>query len=106
MISYCGNTVLLVLSTLSSTQPGFSGVFVARTKDVMDSAKEYKEKGSGSPIQQLSLVEIPIGKVNTLALSADNSTVAASVSGDIRFFSVDSLLSKVCFCSIYYTTLL
>ncbi|KAF7836921.1 nuclear pore complex protein NUP214 [Senna tora] len=70
-----------------------SGFFVARIKDVMDSAKEYK-KGSGSPIQQLSLVDISIGKVKILALSTDNSTVAASVSGDIRFFSVDNLLSK------------
>ncbi|XP_054821316.1 nuclear pore complex protein NUP214 isoform X3 [Prosopis cineraria] len=71
-----------------------SGFFVARTKDVMDSAKEFKEKGSGSPIQQLSLADVSIGKVHILALSTDNSTVAASVSGDIQFFSVDNLLSK------------
>ncbi|XP_028796799.1 nuclear pore complex protein NUP214 isoform X2 [Neltuma alba] len=70
-----------------------SGFFVARTNDVMDSAKEFK-KGNGSPIQQLSLVDVSIGEVHILALSTDNSTVAASVSGVIQFFSVDKLLSK------------
>ncbi|KAI9121816.1 hypothetical protein K1719_007206 [Acacia pycnantha] len=71
-----------------------SGFFVARTNAVMDSAKEFKEKGSGSPIEQLSIAAVSIGKVHILALSTDNSTVAASVSGDIHFFLVDNLLSK------------
>ncbi|KAK4270922.1 hypothetical protein QN277_019687 [Acacia crassicarpa] len=71
-----------------------SGFFVARTNAVMDLAKEFKEKGSGSPIEQLSIAAVSIGKVHILALSTDNSTVAASVSGDIHFFLVDNLLSK------------
>ena len=61
----------------------------------MDSAKEYKEKGNGSPIQHLSLADVPIGKVHVLALSTDNSILAASISGDIRFYSVHNFLSKV-----------
>ena len=76
------------------------GFFVARTKDVIDSAKEFKEKGSGSLLQQLSLVDVAIGRVHTLALSADNSMVAASVSSDIQFFSVEKFLNKVSFFSI------
>ncbi|KAL1332925.1 hypothetical protein HN51_061691 [Arachis hypogaea] len=71
-----------------------SGFFVVRTKDVIDSANEFKEKGSGSLVQQLSLVDVSIGRVHCLALSTDNSTLAASVSGDIRFYSVPNFLNK------------
>ncbi|KAJ7954552.1 Nuclear pore complex protein [Quillaja saponaria] len=71
-----------------------SGFFVARTKDVIDSAKEIKEKGSGISIQQLSLVDVSIGNIHILAISTENSTLAASVAGDMHFFSVTSLLNK------------
>ncbi|XP_061344766.1 nuclear pore complex protein NUP214-like [Gastrolobium bilobum] len=71
-----------------------SGFFVARTKDLIDSAKEFEDKGSGSSLQQLSLVNVSLGRVRILALSNDNSTLAASVSGEIRFYSVDSFLNK------------
>nr|KYP50091.1 hypothetical protein KK1_028167 [Cajanus cajan] len=71
-----------------------SGFYVARTKDLIDSANEFKDKGSGSPVQQLSLVDVSIGRVRALAVSTDNSTLAASVAGDIRFYSVESFLNK------------
>jgi len=73
------------------------GFFVAKTKDLIDSAKEFKEKGNGSPVERLSLVDVPIGRVRSLALSTDNLTLAAvaSVSGDIWFYSVESFLNKV-----------
>ncbi|OMO81074.1 Nuclear pore complex protein [Corchorus capsularis] len=72
-----------------------SGFLVARTKDVIDLAKDIKEKGSSSSIEDLSLVDVPIGKLNILALSiADESTLAVSVAADIHFFNVDSLLNK------------
>ncbi|KAK7357242.1 hypothetical protein VNO80_16526 [Phaseolus coccineus] len=73
-----------------------SGFFVAKTKDLIDSANEFKEKGNGSPVEQLSLVDVPIGRVRALALSTDNLTLAAvaSVSGDIWFYSVESFLNK------------
>lgn len=71
-----------------------SGFFVARTKDLIDSANEFKEKESGSPVQKLSLVDVSIGRVRVLALSTDNSMLAASVSGDIWFYSVENFLNK------------
>ncbi|KAJ1416864.1 hypothetical protein SESBI_17020 [Sesbania bispinosa] len=74
-----------------------SGFYVARTKDLIDSAKEFKDKGSGSSVHELSLIDVPVGRVRILALSTDNSTLAASVSGDIMFYSVHSFLSKVFF---------
>ncbi|KAM7466240.1 hypothetical protein LguiB_013802 [Lonicera macranthoides] len=61
------------------TSPGFC---VARTKNIMGSAKEG---GSGSSIQELSLVDVLIGEVSILVLSADSSTLV-----------VTNLLSQVC----------
>lgn len=59
----------------------------------MESAKEG---GSGSSIQELSVVDVPIGKVSILALSADSSTLAATIGGDLHFFAVTALLNQVC----------
>ncbi|XP_027934105.1 nuclear pore complex protein NUP214 isoform X2 [Vigna unguiculata] len=73
-----------------------SGFFVVRTKDLIDSANEFKEKGNGSPVEQLSLVDVSIGRIRSLTLSTDNLTLAAvtSSSGDIQFYSVESFLNK------------
>ncbi|XP_050368451.1 nuclear pore complex protein NUP214 isoform X2 [Argentina anserina] len=75
-----------------------SGFFVARTRDVMASAAEIKEKGrsscSSSSIQQLSVVDVPLAKLHILALSTDNYTLVATADSDIHFFSVGSLLDK------------
>ncbi|CAL5404785.1 unnamed protein product [Camellia sinensis] len=71
-----------------------TGFCVTRTKDVIKSAKEIEEKGIGLSIQELGVVDVPIGKVYILALSANSSTLAASIGGDIHFFSVSSLLDK------------
>ncbi|KAM5582199.1 nuclear pore complex protein NUP214 [Rosa sericea] len=71
-----------------------SGFLVARTKDVMASAAEIKEKGSSASIQELSLVDVPLPNLHILALSTDNSTLAATADADIHFFSVGSLLDK------------
>ncbi|KAF8398619.1 hypothetical protein HHK36_017550 [Tetracentron sinense] len=73
------------------------GFCVARTKDVIESATEIGEKGNGSSIQELSLVDVSIGRVYILALSTDSTMIAASVGGEIYFFSVNSLLLKVYF---------
>ncbi|KAG7951277.1 hypothetical protein I3843_13G157500 [Carya illinoinensis] len=70
------------------------GFCVARTKDVIASAKDIKEKGSGSSIQELSVVDVPIGKVHILAISTDNSTLAAAIASHVHFFSLNSLLKK------------
>ncbi|KAF3449046.1 hypothetical protein FNV43_RR09770 [Rhamnella rubrinervis] len=69
------------------------GFCVARTKDVIALALECKETGSVSSIQESSVVDVPLaGNVHILAVSFDNSTLAASVAHDIHFFSVDSLI--------------
>lgn len=85
------------------------GFFVARTKDVMASATEIKEKGSSSSIQELSVADVSLAKLHILALSTDNSTLAATADANIHFFSVGSLLDKarflalshLCYCWIW-----
>ncbi|GMH12801.1 hypothetical protein Nepgr_014642 [Nepenthes gracilis] len=72
-----------------------SGFCVARTKDVIDSAKEIKKRGSGSTVQELSVMEVHLGRVDILALSTDSSILAATVGGEIHFFSVASVIDKV-----------
>ncbi|GMI89125.1 LONO 1, embryo defective 1011 [Hibiscus trionum] len=72
-----------------------SGFLVAKTKDVIDLAKDIKENGTTSSIEDLSVVNVPIGKVYNLALSTtDDTALAVSVAADIHFFSVSSLLTK------------
>ncbi|XP_021278023.1 nuclear pore complex protein NUP214 [Herrania umbratica] len=72
-----------------------SGFLVARTKDVINLAKDIKENGSSSSIEDLSLVEVPIGKLRILALSpTDDSTLAVSVAADVHFFNVNTLLNR------------
>lgn len=71
-----------------------TGFCVARIKDVMDAAEELKNGVNGSCILERSVVDIPLGKVSILALSADSSVLAASVGFNLYFFSVDGLLNK------------
>lgn len=72
-----------------------NGFCVARTKDVVESAKEIKRRGTGSSIQELSVVDVHIGRVHILSLSAGSSTLSACVNpGEIHFFLVKSLLGK------------
>ncbi|XP_031741375.1 nuclear pore complex protein NUP214 isoform X2 [Cucumis sativus] len=71
-----------------------SGFFVVRIKDVIASAEEIKNGGTGSSVQDLSIVDVSIGKVHILAVSTDNSVLAAVVAGDVHIFSVQSLLDK------------
>lgn len=73
----------------------WAGFCVAKTTDVIAAAKEIKEKGSGPSVQELSVVDVPIGRVSILALSIDCSFISAVVGGEIQCFSVDSLLKKV-----------
>ncbi|XP_065877559.1 nuclear pore complex protein NUP214 isoform X2 [Euphorbia lathyris] len=71
-----------------------SGFFVARTKDVMDAAKEIEAKGTTTSIGDLSIANVSIGKVSILSLSSDSSTLAACVDAVVHFFGIDSLLKK------------
>ncbi|KAL9233598.1 hypothetical protein vseg_008572 [Gypsophila vaccaria] len=71
-----------------------SGFCVAKTKDVICAAKEIKAKKSGRTVQELSVVDVDIGRVSILALSEDSTHVSAVVANQIHFFAVVSLLNK------------
>lgn len=62
----------------------------------MASAEAIKDKKTAPSVQELSLVDVPIGNVSILALSADDSLLAATVSSHVHFFAVSALLHKVC----------
>ncbi|KAH6765370.1 hypothetical protein C2S52_000196 [Perilla frutescens var. hirtella] len=74
--------------------PQGQGFYVVRTKDVMASAEAIKDKKTAPSVEELSLVDVPIGKVSILALSADHSLLAATVSTHLHFFAVSALLHK------------
>lgn len=71
------------------------GFLVVRTKVAIDAAKEYKEKGKGPCLKELSLVDVPIGRASLLEISSNSSMLAVAIGADIYFFSVPSLLKKV-----------
>ncbi|KAK9750101.1 hypothetical protein RND81_02G173400 [Saponaria officinalis] len=71
-----------------------SGFCVAKTKDVIAAAKEIKAKNSGCTVQELSVVDVDIGRVSILALSEDSTHVAVVVANEIHFFAVNSLFNK------------
>ncbi|KAF9597285.1 hypothetical protein IFM89_016426 [Coptis chinensis] len=66
------------------------GFYVVRTKDVIQGAKERK----GCCIEEMSVVNVQIGRVNIVAVSRDCSTLAACVGAKIYFFEIESLLNK------------
>lgn len=61
----------------------------------MASAEAIRDKKPAPSVQELSLVDVPIGKVSILALSADGSLLAATVASHVHFFAVSALLHKV-----------
>lgn len=61
----------------------------------MASAEDFKEKGRGPSIHELSVINLSIGRVSILALSSLDSWLAASVANQIHFFSMSALLHKV-----------
>ncbi|VFQ60005.1 unnamed protein product [Cuscuta campestris] len=70
------------------------GFYVARTSEVLASAKELKEKNSRLSVQEICIVDISIGRVSILALSGDESLLAATVGSKIYFFPVSTILHK------------
>ncbi|KAK9156544.1 hypothetical protein Scep_003118 [Stephania cephalantha] len=70
------------------------GFYVAKTRDVVAAAKELGKKKSGVCVQELCVVDVPIGQVHVLALSSDSSTLAACVGSQIHFYNVSALLNK------------
>lgn len=71
------------------------GFCVARTNEVLASAKEIKDERKELSVQESCIVDISIGLVSILALSADESLLAATVGSEINFFPVSTLLLKV-----------
>ncbi|KAF3322585.1 Nuclear pore complex protein NUP214 [Carex littledalei] len=70
------------------------GFLVVKTKDAIDAAKEFKEKGTGPCLKELSLVDVPIGRVSLLEISSNSSMLGVASGADIHFFSVSSLFKK------------
>ncbi|KAG9136244.1 hypothetical protein Leryth_003840 [Lithospermum erythrorhizon] len=75
------------------------GFCVARIKEVKELAAklkndDVKDKERQPSIQELSIVDVPAGKVSILALSRDDSMLAATIDHHIHFYAVSSLLHK------------
>lgn len=71
-----------------------NGFYVARTKEVMGLAEDIKDNGSSQSIDELSILNLSIGRVSILALSSGDSLLAASVTNQLHFFSIGALLHK------------
>ncbi|KAI5667149.1 hypothetical protein M9H77_17002 [Catharanthus roseus] len=60
----------------------------------MAAARKIEDEGSVPSLQDICMVDIPIGKVSVLALSTGDSWLAASVENQLHFFSISALLRK------------
>uniref|UniRef100_A0ACD5YZT8 Uncharacterized protein n=1 Tax=Avena sativa TaxID=4498 RepID=A0ACD5YZT8_AVESA len=71
------------------------GFIAARTKALIDASKEAREKGKASTrcAQDCCVADVPLPGVSLLALSRDESVLAACTGSEIKFFSVTSLLT-------------
>lgn len=69
------------------------GFYVVRTEEAMKAAEKIKE-GIGPTIEEICMLNIPLGKVSILTLSSGDSTLAASVENELHFFSIGALLHK------------
>ncbi|KZV55059.1 hypothetical protein F511_13848 [Dorcoceras hygrometricum] len=70
------------------------GFYVARTRDVIGSAEQIKDKQTAKSVQELCLVDVPLENVSMLALSSDDSMLAATEGSHANFFAVSALLHK------------
>ncbi|KAL6896847.1 hypothetical protein ACP4OV_007419 [Aristida adscensionis] len=73
-----------------------NGFMVARTKELIQASKEAREKGKASTrcVQDCCVADVPLPGVSILALSRDDSVLAACTDTEIQFFSVASLLTQ------------
>jgi nuclear pore complex protein Nup214 len=62
---------------------------------LIEASKEAREKGKASTrcAQDCCLADVPLPGVSLLALSRDESVLAACAGSEIKFFSVTSLLT-------------
>jgi len=84
-----------------------------RTKELIEASKEAREKGKASTrcAQDCYVADVPLPGVSLIALSHDESVLAACTDTEIQFFSLASLLThkvisfpqdlcKICACWI------
>ncbi|KAL9275927.1 Nuclear pore complex protein NUP214-like protein [Drosera capensis] len=73
------------------------GFCVARTRDLVELAKEMKDKGGGGMgcVVERCVVDVRVGRVWVLEVSRGEEIVAVAVQGDVHFFEVEALLNKV-----------
>lgn len=70
------------------------GFYVTRTRDVIASAEQIKDNQTAKSVQELCLVDVPVQNVTMLALSPDDSMLAATEGSSAHFFAVSALLHK------------
>ncbi|GAB2250472.1 hypothetical protein Droror1_Dr00016722 [Drosera rotundifolia] len=75
------------------------GFCVARTRDVVELAKEMKEKGGGGGgggcVVERCVVDVRVGRVGVLEVSRGEEIVAVAVEGEVHLFEVEALMNKV-----------
>ncbi|XP_044964279.1 nuclear pore complex protein NUP214 isoform X1 [Hordeum vulgare subsp. vulgare] len=72
-----------------------NGFIAARTKALIEASKEAREKGKASTrcAQDCCVTDVSLPGVTLLALSRDESVLAACTGSEIQFFSATSLLT-------------
>ncbi|XP_073276105.1 nuclear pore complex protein NUP214-like isoform X2 [Primulina huaijiensis] len=70
------------------------GFYVTRTRDVIASAELIKDNQTAKSLKELCLVDVPVQNVTMLALSPDDSMLAATEGSNAHFFAVSALLHK------------
>ncbi|KAL6657342.1 hypothetical protein ACP70R_005122 [Stipagrostis hirtigluma subsp. patula] len=72
-----------------------NGFVAVRTKELIEASKEAREKGKASTrcAQDCCVADVPLPGVSLLALSRDESVLAACTDSEIQFFSLASLLT-------------
>ncbi|XP_066391516.1 nuclear pore complex protein NUP214-like [Miscanthus floridulus] len=72
-----------------------SGFLAVRTKELIEASKEAREKGKASTrcAQDCCVADVPLSGVSLIALSHDESVLAACTDTEIQFFSLASLLT-------------
>jgi nuclear pore complex protein Nup214 len=68
-----------------------------RTKELIEASKEAREKGKASTrcAQDCCVADVPLPGVSLIALSHDESVLAACTDTEIQFFLLASLLKVI-----------
>jgi nuclear pore complex protein Nup214 len=79
----------------------------SRTKELIEASKEARDKGKASTrcAEDCCIADVPLPGVSLLALSHDDSVLAACTDTEIHFFSLASLLTHKA-CIVLFTDLI